>query len=130
MSYYQGVDLKKPSGGKKRRFRDKRKFELGSPPTATKLDVAEEKAIDRVYGGNHKIRLKKATYITVSIPKEGRSVKTRILEVVETPDNPQNARFNLISKGTIVRTELGLVKVTSRPGQNGSLSGVIIKTKE
>ncbi|MEM4758979.1 MAG: 30S ribosomal protein S8e, partial [Desulfurococcaceae archaeon] len=121
MSYYQGADLKKPSGGKKRRFRDKRKFELGSPPTNTKLDVVEERIVDRVRGGNLKVRLKKVSHIVVSIPDEGRSVKTRILEVVETPDNPQNARFNLITKGTIVRTELGLVKVTSRPGQCGTL---------
>uniref|UniRef100_A0A7C4NN42 Small ribosomal subunit protein eS8 n=1 Tax=Staphylothermus marinus TaxID=2280 RepID=A0A7C4NN42_STAMA len=127
MSYYQGADLKKPSGGKKRRFRDKRKFELGSPPTNTKLDVVEERIVDRVRGGNLKVRLKKVSHIVVSIPGEGRSVKTRILEVIETPDNPQNARFNLITKGTIVRTELGLVKVTSRPGQCGTLCGVLIK---
>ncbi len=105
----------------------KRKHELGRPPTMTKLAEKEARVIIRVRGGNIKIRLKKATYINVSIPGENKTVKTRILAVVETPSNPQYVRRNFLTKGSIVRTELGLVKITSRPGQDGVLNGVLIE---
>jgi small subunit ribosomal protein S8e len=38
-----------------------------------------------------------------------------------TPSDKFIARQNLITKGTIVLTELGKVKITSRPSQNGLL---------
>ena len=41
MSWYQGNDLKKPTGGKKSRHRNKRKYELGRAPTMTKLSTQE-----------------------------------------------------------------------------------------
>jgi small subunit ribosomal protein S8e len=128
MAWHQGNDLRKPTGGKKARHRKKRKYELGRPPTMTRLDNVEDRKIIRVRGGNIKIRLKKATYINVAIPSEKTVKKTKILEVVETPANPQYARGNYIVKGTIVRTELGLVKVTSRPGQDGVLNGILIES--
>lgn len=126
MSYYQGNDLKKPSGGLKGRHRKKRKYELGSPPTKTTLSSEEERKVERVMGGSYKVRLKAATYVNVSLP-DGTTRKAKILDVVETPENPQYAKFKIISKGSIVKTELGLVKITSRPGQDGVLNGVLIQ---
>jgi small subunit ribosomal protein S8e len=41
-----------------------------------------------------------------------------------------NADYNrrgVITKGTIVRTEKGLARIISRPGQNGALSAVVHK---
>jgi len=35
--------------------------------------------------------------------------------------------MNVITKGAIVKTELGLVRVTSRPGQHGVVNGVLIE---
>ncbi len=127
LSYYQGNDLRKPSGGLKGRHRKiKRKYELGSAPTLTKIGSEERRKIERVYGGNFKIRLKEALYINVALP-DGSVKKVRILEVVETPENPQHAKSGIVSRGSIVKTGLGLVKITSRPGQDGVLNGVLIK---
>ncbi|ADI32306.1 30S ribosomal protein S8e [Staphylothermus hellenicus] len=127
MAWYQGNDLRKPTGGKKARHRKKRKHELGRPPTMTRFSVKEVRKIIRVRGGNLKIRLKRVTYVNVAVPNERKVAKTRILEVVETPSNPQYARGNYITRGTIVKTELGLVKITSRPGQDGVLNGILIE---
>lgn len=118
--------MKKPSGGLKGRHRKKRKYELGSPPTKTTLSSGEERKVERAMGGNYKVRLKATTYVNVSLP-DGTTRKVKILDVVETPENPQYAKFKIISKGSIVKTELGLVKITSRPGQDGVLNGVIIQ---
>lgn len=126
MSFYQGNDLRKPTGGLKGKHRKRRKHELGSPPTKTVLANEEEKKIERTLGGNAKTKLKKATYINVAL-SDGTAKRVRILDVVETPENPQNARSKIISKGSVVKTELGLVKVTSRPGQDGVLNGVLLQ---
>lgn len=129
MSFYQGNDLKKATGGFKSRHRKKRKYELGSPPTKTMLSDKEEIRVERTFGGNSKLKLKKAVYVNVSL-EGGVAKRVKILDVVETPDNPQNARFKIISKGSIVKTELGLVKITSRPGQDGVLNGVIVQKSQ
>ncbi|MEM4490273.1 MAG: 30S ribosomal protein S8e [Desulfurococcaceae archaeon] len=126
MAYYQGNDLRKPTGGLKREHRKKRKYELGSPPTKTVLSNKEERKIERVRGGNVKVKLKEAVYVNVALG-EGSIKKARILDVVETPENPQNSKFKIISKGSVVKTELGLVKITSRPGQDGVLNGILIR---
>ena len=127
MAWYQGNDLKKPTGGKKARYRNKRKHELGRPPTMTKLGSKDKVKIIRVRGGNSKVRRQRASYVNVA-DKESKIVKKlKILEIVETPSNPQLVRGNYITKGTIVRTELGLVRITSRPGQDGVLNGVLVR---
>jgi len=126
VSHYQGNDLRKPSGGLRGKHRDKRKYELGGPPTMTKLGEEEGRRVDRTYGGNFKVRLRVASYINVAT-KDGTVKRAKILDIVETPENPQYARFKIISKGSIVKTSIGLVKVTSRPGQDGVLNGILIE---
>ncbi|RLG76327.1 MAG: 30S ribosomal protein S8e [Thermoprotei archaeon] len=127
MSYYQGNDFKKPSGGKKRSWRKKRKYELGGPFTETKLSEKEIRVIERGFGGNYKIKLKYVHYVNVVDPETGESKKVRIIRVLETPANREYARRNIIVKGTIIETELGKARVTSRPGQDGVLNAVLIK---
>ncbi|MEM1922126.1 MAG: 30S ribosomal protein S8e, partial [Desulfurococcaceae archaeon] len=130
MSWYQGNDLRKPSGGLKRRHRDKRKHELGRPPTLTKVSSVEERERIRVRGGNYKVRVTASAYVNTYIPNENVVKKLRILEVVDNPANIEYKRSGILTKGAIVRTEIGLVKITSRPGQDGVVNGVLVeKTK-
>ncbi|AFK50488.1 30S ribosomal protein S8 [Thermogladius calderae 1633] len=127
MSYYQGNDFKKITGGKKGRRRDKRKYELGGSPINTTLAGEEERKIVRTVGGNTKVKLKRVTYVNVYLPEEKRVKRVKILDVVNVPSNPQLARSKIIVKGAIVKTEVGLVKILSRPGQDGVLNGVLVK---
>lgn len=127
MSYYQGKDLQKPSGGLRGRHKKiKRKYELGSPPTLTRVSGEEHRRVERVYGGKFKVRLRETVYVNVALP-DGATKKVKVLEVVETPENPQYAKSSIVSKGSLVKTELGLVRITSRPGQDGVLNGVLVK---
>lgn len=127
MSYYQGNDLKKITGGVKRRHRKKRKYELGGPPAMTTIASEDVREVVRTMGGNAKVKLKRAQTINVVIPQEGKTVKAKVLDVVEVPSNPQYARAKILVKGALVKTDLGIVKVTSRPGQDGVLNGVLVK---
>jgi len=59
--------------------------------------------------------------------KDKKTKKTEIKNVVETPSNRFLARQNILTKGTIVETEFGRVKITNRPTQEGIVNGVLIK---
>ena len=127
MVIYQGNDLKKPSGGRKRPHRKiKPKALLGRPPTETKLSDVEERKIDRVRGGNKKVRLKKAVYANVIDPATGKARKAKIVRILETPAHREFARRGIITKGAIIETELGKAVVKSRPGQDGVINAVLI----
>ncbi len=127
MGYYHGNDLKKPSGGKKRPYRGKRKYEAGRPPTETRLSEREARKIIRVRGGNSKVRLKRAVYANVIDPSSNKAQKAKIIRVLETPAHTEFARRGIIIKGAIIETELGKAKVTSRPGQDGVINAILLK---
>ena len=126
MSYYQGNDLRKPSGGLKGKHRKKRKYELGRPPVETRLRGKDKVKIVRVRGNNIKVKVKYAAHANVTDPKTGITKKARILRIVEVPANREYTRRNIIVKGAIIETEVGRAKVTSRPGQDGTINAVLI----
>lgn len=128
MSYYQGNDLRKPTGGMKGRARGKRKYELGRPPTETKLSDRDIRAVIRVRGGGIKVRLKRAAYANVTDPKTGITRKVKILKVVSVPANRDYVRRSILVKGAIIETELGRAVITSRPGQHGVVNAVLISS--
>ncbi|MCD6428722.1 MAG: 30S ribosomal protein S8e [Desulfurococcales archaeon] len=130
MSIYQGKDFRKITGGRRRPHRKKRKYELGRFPTLTMLSDKEKIIVQRVRGGNVKVRVKRAAYANVTDPIEGTTKKVKILKIVKTPANREYARRGIITKGTIIETELGLAKVTSRPGQDGVINAILIKSPE
>ncbi len=127
MGVYQGNDLKKITGGKKRRHRKPRKYEMGSYPTNTRISEKDVRKPDRVFGGNIKIRLKYATYANVVDPESKTCKKARILQVLMVPSNPELARHGVIHKGAVILTEVGKAVVTSRPGQDGVVNAVLLK---
>jgi len=126
MGVYHGRDLKKITGGKKRRHvKVKRKYWMGRFPINTTLAEKEVRKIERVRGGNHKVKLRYAQYANVVDPKTLESKKVKILRVLETPANRELARHGIIVKGTIIETEAGVAVVTSRPGQHGVVNAIL-----
>jgi len=126
MPLYQGNDLKKITGGRKRAGRKPRKREIGGFPTNTTLAEEEERIVSRTYGGNRKVRARKILYANIQSP-DGTSRRARILRILETPMNPDYVRRGIIVKGTVIETEAGRAIVTSRPGQDGVVNAMLIK---
>lgn len=125
MSVWHGdLHKRKPSGGKKRTYRGKRKFEQGSFPAETVLGEPDKK-IERVRGGNLKVKVLSEKYACVTDVKTGKTQKTEILRVVKNPANVDYNRRGVITKGAIIETPIGLARVTSRPGQNGVINAVL-----
>lgn len=127
MSVWHGRSLTKPSGGKIRPHRKKRKYELGRFPTYTKLGEEERRTKIRVKGGNYKVRLIEAVYANVTNPETGETKKVKVLEVQSNPASRDLSRRKIITKGAIIKTEAGLAVVSSRPGQNGVLNAILIE---
>jgi len=63
----------------------------------------------------------------VADPKTKKIRKLKIITVEKNPANPHYVRMNVITKGAIVKTEIGSVRVTSKPGQHGVVNGVLIE---
>jgi small subunit ribosomal protein S8e len=125
MAICQGKSTRSPSGARRVANRGKRKSELGRESAETRLGEKNLRKI-RTRGGNEKHRLAGDNKINV-IDTEGKAHTVEILNVIENTANPNYVRRNIITKGAIVETELGHAKVTSRPGQDGVINGVIVE---
>jgi small subunit ribosomal protein S8e len=130
MSVWHGdLHKKKPSGGKKRAYRGKRKFEQGSFPVETVLGEPERK-IEHKKGTTIKVKVLSEKYASVTDLKIGKTQKADILRVFKNPANVDYDRRGVITKGAVIETSLGLARVTSRPGQNGVINAVLIEKEK
>ena len=59
-------------------------------------------------------------------PKTKKSSKAKINTVVDNPANRNFIRANILTKGTVVDTDKGKARITNRPGQEGTVNGVLI----
>jgi len=123
---WQGRSKRKYTGKLYRRFRKKRKYEMGREYIETLIGERKIKKI-RVRGGNYKIRLFRDKYANVYIPSEKRVVRAEIKSVVENKAHIHFARKNVITKGAIIETSVGKAVVTNRPGQEGIINAVLIE---
>lgn len=129
MSVWHGdLHKRKPSGGRKKAYRMKRRYEKGSFPTETILSEPRQKVV-RSRGGNTKIRLPGTNLVNVS-DNSGKTQKTEIIRVIRNPANVDYDRRGVITKGTIIETSLGSARVTSRPGQDGLVNAVLVSKEE
>jgi len=118
---------KKISGGKYIKNRKKKRYELPGQNIIARLSESEKekRKTKRVRGGNVKIAILQAKIVYIS--QKGKTKKATIKNVAETPSNRFLARQNIITKGTIVETDMGKVRITNRPTQDGVLNGILIK---
>ncbi|HMK53262.1 MAG TPA: 30S ribosomal protein S8e [Methanobacteriaceae archaeon] len=125
MAIWQGKSVRKPTGARSKSNRNKRKIEFGRDPAETKIGERKIKTI-RTKGGDRKLRLTNDVKINVVNPENNKMEVAEIMGVVENHANTHFVRRNIITKGAVVETNLGQVKVTSRPGQDGMVNGVLI----
>jgi len=115
---------RKKSGGKYIKDRKKKSYEIIGQKRIVKIGE-EKRRRKRTKGGKKKIFLLKTKFVNVKT--KNKISKTEIKNVLETPSNRFLARQNIITKGTIVETELGKVKITNRPTQEGIVNGILIE---
>ena len=119
------VKGRKITGGKYKDFRKKKKHSLPGIDRKVKLRETKQKTIKGI-GKTSKNVLLSTNKINVMDPKTKKSKKVELKNVLETPANRFLARQNVLVKGAIIETALGKAKITSRPGQEGSISAVLM----
>ncbi len=117
---------RKRTGGLYHKISKKKKTHIGRDFLPMRL-AEEKRAKLRSHGGHSKETLIAANTANVLDPQTHIVKKAKIITVKENPANPHFVRMNIVTKGAVVETELGLAKVTSRPGQHGTINAVLIK---
>jgi len=117
---------KKISGGKYHKRTKKQKHAKIRQPRVVKLKETKKKTL-KTRGGNKKTVLLGCNTINIIDPKTKKAKTTKIKNVIETPSNVFLARQNILTKGAIIETEDGKVKITNRPSQEGCVQGVLVE---
>ncbi len=115
------------SGGKRKESSDKKLAHFGGFFARTKLAAEEERMEKRQRGGGTRVVAK--TVLFANVAEAGAVKKTKITGVLESMADRHHARENIITKGTVIETELGKARVTSRPGQHGVVNAVLVEKK-
>jgi small subunit ribosomal protein S8e len=129
MTVWHGELGRKKTGGLIRPHRKKRKYELGSLSVHTKIGKMKLRHV-KMKGGKIKIKAASVEFANVLNPDTNKMQKAKILDVLANPANPQWIRSKIITKGTIIKTEVGNARVTSRPSQHGIVNAVALTTEE
>ncbi len=116
---------RKTTGGRYIPSRRKRLYESGSAPALTRIDKTKLKK-EKTKGGNTKLKLHSTETANVVDPKTKKMSKAKIKTVIESPANRHFTRRNIMVKGSIIDTDKGKAKITSRPGQDGVINAVLV----
>ena len=127
---------KKTGGIRKSKERsDKQLAWKGGFAAHTTVSKAEKKKVTktRTLGGNEKRKVLEVAEVNLTIPKEKKNVKAKIVSVLENKANREFARRNVITKGALVKVLVNnkevTAKVSSRPGQDGTVNAVLAEKK-
>ncbi|DAC28196.1 MAG TPA: 30S ribosomal protein S8e [Candidatus Poseidoniales archaeon] len=126
MAQWHGISRRKPSGGRKVRARGKRSTEISTEKQLALIGESKKKIYRRT-GGNTLVRVLAADKVSINDPKTGKTTLGTIENVVENESDPNYVRRNVLVKGAIIETDKGRVKITSRPGKDGVINGVLLE---
>jgi small subunit ribosomal protein S8e len=129
MSTHSSLRKRKLTGGKKRVYRSKKKYEAAGYPAETVLGEPKRK-ITRGIGGNNRVKALTEKFASVTDQKTGQTQKVEITRVIHNGANVDYNRRGVITKGAEIETTLGTATVTSRPGADGVINAVLIAGKE
>ena len=124
---FQGKSTRKYTGGRLIQARGKKKFELGGEQANTHLGETIRKTV-KTLGGQLKVRLLRTKTAIVVDPSTKTSKTVKIETVTGNPANSNYTRRNIMTKGSIIKTEIGSARITNRPGQEGSINAILIST--
>jgi small subunit ribosomal protein S8e len=123
--YHKPYDKKVGSGtgGRRKKTKDKKLSHIGGTFASTKVSEKDVRVKRRTRGGNSTLKLKKAVSVNV-VTKDGMK-KAKISKVIES-HNREFVRRGIITRGAILETDVGKVKVTNRVGQDGIINGILV----
>ena len=127
MVIIQSKSKRKPSGARyKSKIIKKRQHLIGRLPAMTKIGAKKIQNI-RARSDSTKGRLLRVDKANVYDPKTKKYSIETISTVLDSPADKNFIRRNIMTKGTIIKTSKGNVKITSRPGQDGIINAILVE---
>src|SRR3989344_3184837 len=124
MAISQFRSKRKVTGGRYKPYVKKLKHK-GNIPSLTNL-APKKVRLERTKGGHIKTKLLANDMANVLNPKTKKYEKLKIITITENPANRHFIRRNIMTKGALIKTEKGIARITSRPGQEGTINAVLI----
>ena len=124
MAQWHGISHRKSTGGRRVLARSKRSTEISSEKQFALIGEPKRK-IYSTTGGNTLVRVLSDNRCSVN-SKDGKTVNATITNVVQNEANPNYIRRNILTKGAVVDTDKGQARITSRPGHDGVINGVLL----
>ena len=121
----ENIRKRKHTGGLIKHTRSRRSDEKDTYSVDTLLGDHSVR-IKSSRGGNIKVSLVSDNSVNVIDKSTNTIKKTSINRVLKNPSNRDYERRGVITRGAILDTELGKVRVLSRPGQTGIINGILI----
>ena len=115
---------RKSSGGRYKRPKKKKLTGRQSQARIVKIGKRKTKLLN---GRGKTTKLVSFIDNIANVIAKGKSKKSTIKNVIETPSNTFLARQNILIKGAIIETELGKAKITNRPSQEGNIQAILIE---
>lgn len=116
---------RKKTGGKRHKSRGRRAYEKDGYPLEPVVGEPRRK-IFRVRGGNIRVGILSDQFANVVV-SGGKVVRSKIIRVKESSASREYQRRGVITKGSIIVTEIGEARVTSKPSDDGVINAVIIQ---
>ena len=129
MAKWHGISRRKPTGGRLKRpnrYRGKRRTEVASEEQLAFVGETDSRKNYRKRAGSQTVRTLSVNQVNVNT-NDGKTVRATVKTVVGNDADPNFVRRNIVTKGAVLETDKGLVRVTSRPGMHGVVSGVLVE---
>lgn len=119
----------------------KKQHNLDRPPAWTTIGEPKVKEV-KVRGGGKKLRALQLNQGNFSLGSSGITRRCRIIKVLYSPDNDQYATRGVITKGCVVKIDVGgfgdaldpqqdiLARISTSPGQCGKADGYVLEAEE
>jgi len=121
----ENLKTSKITGGHRHPLKSRRKFHIDRFPNEALM--GEQTTVTRkTRGNNRKTAMKTANAVNIVIA-DGKIKSSEIVKVLENQTNNDYQRRGIITKGAIVETKDGKCRIVSRPGQDGTLNGILLK---
>ena len=122
----ENLATSKITGGRRSPLRIRRKYETDRYPNEAEMGEEQQTVTRKTRGNNRKTGLKIVSFVNL-VMDDSKVKKSKIVKVLENQTNNDYQRRGIITKGAIVETEDGKCRIVSRPGQSGTVSGILVK---
>jgi small subunit ribosomal protein S8e len=125
MANWRLKSVRRPTGALVHKSSKKKRQQRGSEFAEPKVGKMKAK-LSRRRGGSMTSTLLSADKANILDPKTGKTSAVKVMLVSNNPANPHYTRRNILTRGAVIKTELGSARVTNRPSREGIVNAVLV----